>query len=121
MDWDEVLGELKDTAHTLYQKWKRFRVESNHWLYHLYDLDFGRKICEYCGKPYNKAFFIPKEDIKAYMARVREDCRDPRTGQVNTTQLAQYAAIDLRRPEWLEYEDHAVWEAAEEVARDSDM
>ena len=57
-----------------------------------------------------------KKQVRHYMAAVIWPHVDPMTDEVNTTTLAVEAAVGLDHPEWLDDEQHFVWDLAVDVA-----
>jgi hypothetical protein len=57
-----------------------------------------------------------KNKVKRYMQKEVKNLVDRRTGEVNTTQLAENAAHEFDHDEWLDEETHWVWDLAVDVA-----
>lgn len=56
-----------------------------------------------------------KNKVKRYMQKEAQHVEDRRTGEVNTTQLAENAAHEFDHDEWLDDETHWVWDLAVDV------
>ena len=54
--------------------------------------------------------------IRQWMIDNIRDYIDPFTDEVNNTALAEQAAIQLGQPEWLDDEQHVIWDLAVDVA-----
>lgn len=65
----------------------------------------------------NELKSVQLKKIHDYMAGKVEDFVDPFTDEVNTTALAEQTAIELGHPEWLEDEQHVVWDLAVDVGQ----
>ena len=57
-----------------------------------------------------------KKQVRHYMAAVIQPHIDPLTDEVDATTLAVEAAVGLDHPEWLDDEQHFVWDLAVDVA-----
>jgi hypothetical protein len=55
-------------------------------------------------------------DVEAYMQEVVGDHADPLTGEVNVTALAEDAAHEWQRDDWLDDPDHPIFDLAVDVA-----
>lgn len=56
--------------------------------------------------------------IRAAMRRNLPRAIDRRTGEASLTTLAEETAHDLGHPEWLDDENHVIWDLAIEVAEE---
>ena len=54
--------------------------------------------------------------IFSWMKNHMEDHRDPTTGEINCTSLAEECALDLYPGEWLP-ETHLVWDVAVDISQ----
>jgi hypothetical protein len=54
--------------------------------------------------------------IKAYMKQVYNEHREPLTGQILATSLAEDTAHHFNSSHWLDNHLHPVWDAAVEIA-----
>jgi hypothetical protein len=56
-------------------------------------------------------------EIGNWMTAHAYDYIDPFTDEINTTALAEQAAIELGHPEWAEDEQHVVWDLAVDIGQ----
>ena len=57
-----------------------------------------------------------KKQVRHYMAAMLQPHIDPVTGEVNATTLAVEAAVGLDHPDWLDDNQHFVWDLAVDMA-----
>jgi hypothetical protein len=84
-------------------------------LYALLARDFARWQAERARITQQEEHMQGKAQIKAYMRTVVGDYVDRDTNEVNTTGLAEAAAHEAGHSEWLDDDQHIVWDCAVEV------
>ena len=65
---------------------------------------------------HGKTADVNRADLEAYLEEVVADHVDPLTGEVNTTALVEDAAHYYAREDWLDDDQHIVWDLAVDVA-----
>ena len=63
-----------------------------------------------------RKFDAGKPNVLNWMKHEAKNCEDPKTGEVNTTELAENAAHEFDSDEWLDDDTHWVWDLAVKAA-----
>jgi hypothetical protein len=61
---------------------------------------------------------ISSRSIRTWMWNHAAEYADPRTGEINSTHLAEACAHHFGADHWLDHDTHEVWELAVDVAEE---
>ena len=64
---------------------------------------------------------VTKEQVRRYLCDAVSEQLDDHGGEVNCTQLAEYAANAFDKDHWLDDETHWIWEVAAAIAEDCEL